>query len=137
MGAMSGRNLNIYIFFSFCSNFERLGGYRMSSPRKHFPIAHFRLLGHISTARKPSKYRLLEGRKPIGKWLSITRYDSDQSKPIELSSGRKHFPIVHSFFDSSDTFQQLEVYRNFDYLKTGSPSERYFRLLDIISISGN
>jgi hypothetical protein len=136
MGAASGRNFNIYVFFSFCSNFEPLGGYRMSSPRRHFPIAYL-----FSTPR--------------------TRFD--RSKTIEISTTRRekmywkdHFKYLiwfrlveayrtidwsepfshHAFiFDYSDIFRRLEAYRNFDYSKTESPSERYFRLLDIISIS--
>ena len=106
IGATSGQNLNIYIFFSFCSNFESLGGCRMSNPRKYFPIAHlFSTLGRIWAARKPSKNGPLEERRPIEKIISITQYDSDQSEPIELSSGRKHFPIVHSFSTPRTRFE--------------------------------
>ena len=89
----------IYIFFS--------RSVRISSPS--VPIeswvlgsiflshVYFRLLGHISAARKPSKNGTLEEGRPIGKIIWITRYDFDQSEPIDLSSGRKHFLIMHSF----------------------------------------
>jgi len=98
MGATSGRKLNIYIFFSFCSNFEPLGAYRILSPRKHFPIAHLfsttrTYFGRSKTIEKWTTRRGETYRKDL--W--ITRYDFDQSEPIDLSSGRKHFLIMHSF----------------------------------------
>jgi hypothetical protein len=136
IGATNARNLNICIFFSFYYNFEPLGGYRISSPRKYFLIAQL-----FSTRRTHF------GRsETIEKWT--TRREEIYRKDhfayfIWFGSFGAHRTIEQSetlfycvfILDSSDSFQQLKVYRNFDYSTTAGPSEKYFRLLDMISIS--
>ena len=95
IGATSGQNLNIYIFFSFCSNFESLGGCRMSNPRKYFPIAHlFSTLGRIWAARKPSKNGPLEERRPIGKIISISRNPSNYRVVENIFPSCIHFRLL-------------------------------------------
>ena len=128
--------LEYIYFFSFCSNFEPLDGYRMSRSRKYFPIAHL-----FSTPRTH-----LDRSKTIEIWTTRREatYRKDHfdysiwfrsvgaHRTIEWSETLSHSAFI---FDSSETFRRLEVYWNFYQPTTESPSERYFRLLGVISIS--
>ncbi len=119
MGATSGRNLNIYVFFPFCSNFEPLGGYRMSSPRKYFPIAYL-----FSTSRtrfdRSKTVEISTTRREKSYWKDHFNYliwfrSVEAYRTIEWSKPFSHRAFI---FDCSDIFRRLEVYRNFDHSKT-------------------
>ena len=102
MGATSGRKLKIYLFShsvrisspSVAIEYRGLGNILLS-------FIHFRLLEHISTTRKPSKFRLVEERRPIGKILSITRCNFDHPKFIQVSTTRREKTYRKDTFDCS------------------------------------